>query len=193
MMSSVLSNAVVVLLIVSFPFSVNVQLCENSRFCRPYQVCCTNVCVNGSNCLYRSCTTDSHCSGNETCCSGKCRSGYDCSGDFCLSSNDCSVGQKCCSNTCTKYGCDDPTAAIAIAVVSTIVGLSLVFMLIYCCNRPGRLGRSDGVEMGGQVATTVATTTQSSIHAPPQAHQQSLILILPLNIISYNPETQGKP
>ena len=228
-MSLVLSNAVVVLLIVSFRFSVILSFCYGpSSYCGSGYVCCRNRCVYKSNCLYESCSVDSHCSLNESCCSrmcqygsnclgkycseesdcsdyeaccsGKCRSGYgcsgqycskksdcstyeaccsskcrsgsDCSGKFCGSNNDCSVGQKCCSNTCSNYACDDPTAAIAIAVVSTIVGLSLVFMLIYCCNRPGRLGRSDSVEMGGQVATTVATTTQSAIHARPQAHQQ---------------------
>ena len=223
-MSSVLSNAVVVLLIVSFRFSVIFSYCyRSSSSCGSYKVCCKNQCVYGSNCLGESCSLDSQCSVGESCCSGKCRYGSnclgkycstksdcstyqaccsgkcsygsdcsgqscskksdcsayeaccsskcrsrsDCSGYSCRSSNDCSVGQKCCSNTCTNYGCDDPTAAIAIAVVSTIVGLSLVFMLIYCCNRPARLGGSDGVEMEDQVATT-----QSAIHAPPQAHQE---------------------
>ncbi|KAK2553318.1 Tenascin-X, partial [Acropora cervicornis] len=148
------------------------QSCFKKSDCSAYQACCSGKCRSGYGCSGQSCSKKSDCSTYEACCSSKCRSGSDCSGDFCRSSNDCSVGQNCCSNTCSNYGCDDPTAAIAIAVVSTIVGLSLVFMLIYCCNRPGRLGRSDSVEMGGQVATTVTATTQSAIHAPPQAHQQ---------------------
>ncbi|XP_015758080.1 PREDICTED: keratin-associated protein 5-1-like [Acropora digitifera] len=144
------------------------QSCSNKSDCSVNEACCSGKCRSGYDCSDQSCSKKSDCSTYEACCSGKCRSGSDCSGKFCGSNNDCSVGQKCCSNTCSNYACDDPSAAIAIAVVSTIVGLSLIFMLIYCCNRPARLGRSDGVEMGGQVATSVATTTQSAIHAPPQ-------------------------
>ena len=193
-MASLLSNALVVLIIISFRFSVIFGWCDRySSYCDYDQVCCRHQCVYRSNCLYQSCSMDSDCSVNEACCSGKCRYGYDCrgqscsmdsdcsageeccnsvckdhcSGDFCVSSSDCSVGQMCCVNTCTNYYCDDPTTAIAIAVVSSLVGLFLVFMLIYFCNRQARLGRPGTAEMERQVSTT-----QSAIHASPHADQQ---------------------
>jgi len=164
-MASVISNALGVLIIISFRFSVIFGQCDRSssyRDCAPDQVCSRRQCFNSSNCLYLSCSMDSDCSVNEVCCSGKCRSGSDCSGDFCRSSNDCSVGQKCCVNTCTNYDCEDPTVAILIAVVGSLVGLFVVFISIYYCHRRARLGRSGTAEVVRQVAPTDATTTQSA-------------------------------
>ena len=164
-MASVISNALVVLIIISFRFSVIFGQCDRSssyRDCAPDQVCCRRQCLYSSNCLYLSCSMDSDCSVNEVCCSSKCRSGSDCREDFCRSSNDCSVGQKCCVNTCTNYDCEDPAVAILIAVVGSLVGLFVVFISIYYCHRRARLGRSDTAEEGRQVAPTDATTTQSA-------------------------------
>ena len=191
-MASVLSNALVVLIIISFRFSVIFGDCNRYLSdCGLGQVCCSRHCVPGSDCLDQSCSMDSDCLVNEeVCCSGKCRSGYicsglscfkksdcsvaesccnsvckdsdDCTGDFCHTSNDCSVGQNCCMNICTNYDCDNPTVAILIAVVGSLGGLFVVFISIYYCHRRARFGRPGTAEEGRQVATTDATTTQSA-------------------------------
>ena len=150
----------------------NGQSCSKKSDCSAYEACCSGKCRPGSDCSGQFCSKKSDCSVGESCCNSVCKHSHDCSGYFCFSSNDCSVGQKCCVSTCTSYHCDDPTAAIAIAVVSSLVGLFLVFMLIYFCNRPARLGRPSTLEMERQVATTVASTTQSAIHSSPHADQQ---------------------
>ncbi|XP_044176406.1 tenascin-like [Acropora millepora] len=106
-MSSVLSNAVVVLLIVSFRFSVIFSYCyRSSSSCGSYKVCCKNQCVYGSNCLGESCSLDSQCSVGESCCSGKCRYGSNCLGNYCSTKSDCSAYEACCSGKCRSgYDC----------------------------------------------------------------------------------------
>ena len=106
-MSSVLSNAVVVLLIVSFRFSVIFSWCSVwSSYCESYEVCCRNRCFYGSNCLNRSCSIDSHCSVSESCCSGICQYGSNCLGKDCSNKSDCSFYEACCSGKCrTGFDC----------------------------------------------------------------------------------------
>ncbi|XP_015758085.1 PREDICTED: keratin-associated protein 5-1-like [Acropora digitifera] len=106
-MSSVLSNAVVVLLIVSFRFSVIFSYCDRSwSSCGSYQVCCKNQCVYGSNCVGESCSLDSQCLVGESCCSSKCRYGSNCLGSYCATKSDCSANEACCSSTCRSgYDC----------------------------------------------------------------------------------------
>ena len=52
-MSSVLSNALVVLLIIPFRFTTIFGWCDHySSSCGTYQVCCARRCALGSNCLH---------------------------------------------------------------------------------------------------------------------------------------------
>ena len=174
------------------------QSCSMDSDCSVNEACCSDKCRAGSDCIGQSCSKESDCSVNEACCSGKCHAGYgclgkacskksdcsvgesccrnvckydyDCSGYLCSSSNDCSIGQDCCDGVCDY--CVDQTAVIVGAVVGSLGALFLLLMFIYCCNRRARLGCPGRVVIGRPVTTTVAATTHTAIHAPPQVYQQ---------------------
>ena len=146
-MASLLSNALLVLVITSFQFAV----------------------IFG-----KSCSIKSDCSVGQSCCSNVCL--YDCSGYPCSSSNNCSVGQDCWQGYCTNnyiyhYSYDYYPVFTPLVVVSSLVVFFIVLMFIYYCYRRARLGRPGRVQMERQVTTTVVTTTQPATQASPQAHQ----------------------
>ena len=198
-MASLLSNALVVLVITSFRFAVIFghrclnessclhQSCSMDSDCSVNEACCSGMCQYGSNCLGKSCSIKSDCSVGQGCCGNLCM--YDCSGYPCSSDNNCSVRQYCWDGFCTSnytYGYVSP-AFIPFVVVGSLVGFFIILMLIYYCYRRARLGRHCRVEMERRVNTTVATTIQSASQASPQAHQQGY----PYQSLSQNDQYQN--
>lgn len=188
--------ALFVLITFSF-FAVNDGYCQPwTADCESNQVCCNHVCVSGSSCVGRSCSSDSQCSTGERCCGSRCTSDSSCAGHFCTSFSDCSRYEGCCNNVCKVdsgcigyscsttsdcgasetccYGtcqytyddCYDSTAVIIGSVVGGVVFISVISLFIFLVCRRRRT-RHYGRMIEGQRTTATTLSTTGAIQSNP--------------------------
>ncbi|XP_078369210.1 uncharacterized protein LOC144653156 [Oculina patagonica] len=167
------------------------------------QVCCNYICVSGSSCVGRYCSSDSGCYFGESCCNNKCKYGYNCLGSSCSTDSDCGIGLNCCDGKCTNDRCSDSTAAIIVgAVIGSIAFIIMISLFIACACRRTFHGRI--IAEPSETATTVTipgtiqsnpphqgqvppsvSVTQGYPHYPPAQYERQQH---PTNPPPYNPE-----
>ena len=122
------------------------------------ETCCRNACVSGSSCAGRFCLGRSHSKLDESCCCGKCKSGYGCIGQPCWEKDDCGHSNFC-GDTCTSVHCSVTSAIVIGSVFGTPLVILVIYLTVYFTYQHYR--RADGAGIDGQREITEITVTET--------------------------------
>lgn len=163
------------------------RYCSSFDDCSSGETCCNSNCVNGTDCIGRGCTMESDCASSEVCCSGTCKAGYDCIGLSCKTDDDCSSPYEyCCGGTCSyNVDCDFAFWIVLSLVLGGLFVIFILFMLAVCFC--WRRRRYHGRVLEGQRLPSVTSVRESSLYPYLPSYQQGYPYYPPPQYVQYPP------